>query len=605
MKFLIRNPLRVYLLLGTFALVGMFCGFNLPISLFPNSSKVTVKVDIPLFSSTPNEFYQLYGSTIESQLRSIDLKINNFKAEYDFGSISYKLDFDWEVNGDLALSKVKEVMSGLSASFPELMRQSYNVYKWSENKTFVALSFYSQTRSTDEIYEILKPSLEPEVSAVKQVQNAFLYNPLEKQVVVELQPEKLSQFGLTPQEVEEVLKRSNQEFQGGRIEYQDRKMQIFFERQIKSLKDLENFSFYTKGKQIVFLRDIAEIKKMAPENSGNIFRTSGAESMILMAEPKPGANVKIMSEEIVRIVDKNKLSWPSDVQFKFLVNPADFINSSVKHVASEVFIAAILAVFILFLFIGSIKNVITAAIEIPLSIILAFILMKLFSMNINLISLGGLALSAGMNVDASVVVIENIFRHFKIHPEKSKFDNIIFALGEVYQPILVSTLASLIVFFPIIFTTGLTNSLLGDLAKAVIFSHGLSAIVALVLVPTIRYHLSGWFDDHSESPIEKYLLKLENFYEISLSAFMARKKWVVAVSAFVIIALVLMITMALPRLPKEIIGKPATDWLMVFASSKDWQSISDFDEGHSQIDLQLREKYADKISYTFLQVGRG
>ena len=92
--------------------------------------------------------------------------------------------------------------------------------------------------------------------------------------------------------------------------------------------------------------------------------------------------------------------------------PSEFIRSAVSNVVHEVIVAALLAVLVLFLFIGNIRNVITAAIEIPLSIVMAFIMMRLMGMNLNLISLGGLALSAGMNVDGSVVVMENIFRHF-------------------------------------------------------------------------------------------------------------------------------------------------------------------------------------------------
>jgi HAE1 family hydrophobic/amphiphilic exporter-1 len=602
---LIKTPLRVYLILGTLALLGLFSGWKLPISLFPNSSKVTVQVSIPLYSMTPSDFFDQYGYNIETQLRTIDLKINNFTADYSFGSIKFRLDFDWSVHGDEALSKVRETMSGLSASFPENIRRGYYVHKWSENQTFLALSFFSETKTTDEIYNLLQPTLEPELQSIKEVQQAFLYNPQRKEIMIELIPEKMAQFNLQPQDVESFLRSSIREYQGGRIEYQEKKMQIFFDRQIKTSIDLENFSFYTTTKQIVFLKDIANIKIGVSENSQNVFRTSGSESLILFAEPKAGANVKIMSENIIKVVLDRQAFWPKDIQFKYLVNPADFINSSVKHLAMEVAIAAFLAVFILFVFIGSFKNVITAAIEIPLSIIMAFILMKLFDMNINLISLGGLALSAGMNVDASVVVIENIFRHFKLTPHLSKLENIVAAVQEVYKPILVSTLASLIVFFPIIFTTGLTNSILGDLAKAVIFSHGLSAIVALVLVPTVRLHLSSWFDEDMESPIEKYIHKLELFYEKTLIQFINSKFKVTLTSLVVVVLLLVMVFYALPKLPKEIIGKPETDWLMLFPSSKDWQSVNDMDEGTAQIDAQIREKYGDKILYTFSEAGRG
>src|SRR6185369_10753452 len=113
------------------------------------------------------------------------------------------------------------------------------------------------------------------------------------------------------------------------------------------------------------------------------------------------------------------------------------------------------------------------AIEIPLSIVLAFILMRLTGVNINLISLGGLALSAGMNVDGSVVVMENIFRHFGEHTGRalSKAEKLALltrAVSEVKLPLVASTLASLIVFVPLMLTRGLSNAILGDLAKAVV-----------------------------------------------------------------------------------------------------------------------------------------
>ncbi len=605
MKFLFQNPLRVYLVLFILFIVGIFSGTQLPISLFPNSSKVTVRVGIPLYSMSPSDFFQDYGYRLESQLKALDLKINSMTAEYAFGDVSYEIDFDWSVGGDVALSKVREIMSGASAAFPELMRQNYRVDKWSENRTFVALAFYSERKSPDEIYNLIQPTLEPEILAVKEVQNAYLYNPQKKEIILEFLPEKLSSFGLHPNQLEEILKNAMREFNGGRIEYQDRKTQIYFDRWIKTKSDLENFSFYINKKQIVYLKDIADIRTSAGETSENIFRTSGSSSLIMWAGPKPGANVKKMSEELISIVNKNKKLWPDDIKFKFLVNPAEFINSSVQHVAFEVALAALLAVVILFLFIGSLKNVITAAVEIPLSIILALILMKLFDMNLNLISLGGLALSAGMNVDASVVVIENIFRHLKLFPSKTKLDVIVGAVSEVYKPILVATLASLIVFFPIVFTTGLTNSLLGDLAKTVLFSHGLSAVVALILVPTVRLHFASWFAAESHSPIEGLLHRLEEFYERTLNHLIQNKKLVAWISVVVLGVFISFVTLLLPRLPKELIGKPESEWLVLNANSKDWQTLEDYDSGISAIDNLLREKYAANIDYTFSEMGRG
>jgi hydrophobic/amphiphilic exporter-1 (mainly G- bacteria), HAE1 family len=270
-----------------------------------------------------------------------------------------------------------------------------------------------------------------------------------------------------------------------------------------------------------------------------------------------------------------------------------------------------LAVIVLFVFIGSLKNVITAAIEIPLSLLLAFILMRLTGMNLNMISLGGLALSAGMNVDASVVVLENIVRHFEqrkgsgqnklSYMEKAQV--ILGAVNEVKLPIIASTIASLVVFFPLIFTQGLTHSLLGDLAKAVIFSHGCSAIVALILVPTIRLQLlSTGTQLEVHSPFENTLKKIESFYRSTLETFLDSRKLQNIVFASVVVLLALLITLVLPRLKKEVIGKPESDWLMVGVSSPVFSTAKQVESELDVLEQDLNENFGSEFLYTFTQI---
>jgi HAE1 family hydrophobic/amphiphilic exporter-1 len=223
------------------------------------------------------------------------------------------------------------------------------------------------------------------------------------------------------------------------------------------------------------------------------------------------------------VVHEVETSFPKDIQYKVLVDPSEFIRSAVDNVFHEVFIAAALAVLVLFLFVGDLKNTATAAIEIPISMVMAFILMRMAGMNINLISLGGLALSAGMNVDASVVVMENILRYFEEKKDafslswKEKVELVSKAVEEVFMPVVGSTIASLVVFIPLAFTSELTNAILGDLAKAVVFSHGLSAFVAIILVPTIRLQILSSRKTaikEKHGPLEKPLRKLSKSFRI-------------------------------------------------------------------------------------------
>jgi HAE1 family hydrophobic/amphiphilic exporter-1 len=395
---------------------------------------------------------------------------------------------------------------------------------------------------------------------------------------------------------------------GGTFKVGDKDYTINLPKNVDSLEMLSQIRVSLRSKSAIFLKDVAKITSGVSKNNMQKFKTSGVDSLILFADPKEGGNIKKMSDQIMEQMAILEKQWPSDVQYKILVNPSEFIDNSVRSVIREVFMAAFLAVVVLFIFIGSLKNVVTAAIEIPLSLLMAFILMRLAGMNLNLISLGGLALSAGMNVDASVVVLENIFRHF----EGKKLENLSYgdkaqlilqAVNEVKTPIIASTVASLVVFFPLIFTQGLTHSLLGDLAKAVVFSHGLSALVALILVPTIRLQLlSRGTSLEVHSPFEKTLVKIENFYHKTLKIFLLSPKIQKMTFATVTILLVLLVTFVLPHLKKEVIGKPDSDWLIVGVSAPTFSKQQQLESELASMEDTMNAQIGSEILYTFTQM---
>lgn len=604
------SPLRVYLVLALLALWGALSGFSLPISLFPNSSKPKINVSVPYGDLTAHEFSRTYGWIIENQVKGllVDGKgVENLTTHYRGKDVDFTVEFEWGVPGQKALRDVQTLMAALSASWPEESRRSYGVNVWNENGGFLALSFYSPLRSLDDLYDELSPLLDPIGSKVPDASSVGLYNPNQKHVEILVNPERLAALHLLPSDLERAIQGSNNSLSGGRLQMGENRIAIEFPRDLSGLDELRNLPILTRGGVRLQLKDVATVQLVQQTKSQQAFKTSGVPSLILFANPKPGGNIKKMADDILAEITRLKPQMAADIEYKILVNPSEFINSSIKSVLHEVGLAALLAVLILFLFIGSLKNVVTAAIEIPMSIVLAFVLMKAFDMNLNLISLGGLALSAGMNVDASVVVMENIFRHFeKAKGHLSAEDRLKVLLGavrEVWMPILASTIASLVVFLPLILTSGLTNSILGDLAKAVVFSHSMSAIVALVLVPTVRLQMMrNETSFHLKSPIEGLFRRLESGYARALAAFIASPKAKGIAFASVAIALGGLVVFVLPRLPKEIIGRPETDWVILGMSTPTFTEARQLDSFSEKLEYDLNEKYGDRISYTFTQL---
>ncbi|MFN9112120.1 MAG: efflux RND transporter permease subunit, partial [Bacteroidota bacterium] len=335
-----------------------------------------------------------------------------------------------------------------------------------------------------ELYNQLDPILTPQLKKVIDAQEALLWNPESKEINVALRPDKLALYGILPGDVYRSLDASLGSLTGGEVRLGQETAHLQIPTLLTSQESTDNHLLHLADGRKISLKEVADITIGVSEKSSRSFKTDGKDSLILFANPKSGANVKRMAEEILELIRRSEKLFPQGVSYKVLVDPSEFIRNSIANLMKDVVLAGFLAVLVLFLFIGNFRNVATAAIEIPLCMVIAFIVMKFTGMNLNLISLGGLALAAGMNVDASVVVMENIFRHQSIWNKLNPGQTMTLAdrsrlisgsVKEVALPIILSIATTLIVFIPLAVTTDLTNAILGDLAKAVIYSHAVSA----------------------------------------------------------------------------------------------------------------------------------
>ena len=602
--------MRVYLLLGALAVLGIVSGFKLPVSLFPNSSKPLIVAEIPYGSFTSEEFLNSFGKDLEIQLRKITaekIRVEKIKSSYGRNSVSYQVQFKWGVAANAAEKEVRYIVNSFASRLPPDSRDNIRVDIDNENSGFFALSFYSETRSLNDLYDYLEPILTPRISKVADAQEPGLWNPSGQEIRIQLIPETMASLQLFPKDIESALAPVLSSRTGGSVTVGTNKLNISLPRQVTTMEDLRSILVSVQSGKTVHLGDISRIDLGAKTTDTRSFKTSGAPSLILFATPKPGGNVKKMSEDLFQIVKDLMPSLPKDIKYRVLVDPSEFIRSAVNNVFREVGMAALLAVAVLFLFIGSFRNVVTAAIEIPMSMILAFILMRFSGMNLNLISLGGLALSAGMNVDASVVVMENIFRHFEMDKGPHDFPDcvriVVKAVKEVQFAILASTVSSLVVFLPLTFTSDLSYAILGDLALAVVFSHGFSALVALLLVPTVRLHLmSRGGATISHSPIESTLKKLERGYGKLLNAFIQRPMWKWGTFGGLTLLLIALTAFVLPRLPKEIVGVPDTDWMTLNIHAEGNILVRQMEVEAEEIERDLLTTFRKDFAYTFSMV---
>lgn len=584
MQRIYQEPKKVFFVLAFLAVWGLYSAFSLNVSLFPKNENSVIGVELSYGELTSESFFNTYGQSIEASLRGLafeESRVVLLEASYNTESVSYELAFDWGKDPVQVVNYVKATLKGTLGYLPKRIFDSLRVRDFSSNSGYFLAGVKSKKRSDAELIKLISKDVYSLTSHVPEADFIYLTDPTVQELVIRFDADQLIKSQLNLAVVENQLRSVLRSVSLGSVldESIQQKVEFRMLSPTLGLEELKNLEIPVPGSsKRITLGSLASIELEKNQEGSRKFFIQKLESIVVYAVPKPGANIKSMGDNLKKGLEKLKKNWPDDIEVDVLINPSFFIDRSIKGVAFEVILAGGMAVLVLFFFIGSLRNIVTAAIEIPLSLILAFILMKQFDVNVNLISLAGLALSAGMNVDASIVVLENILRVFKekllgsddvefSHAER--FRLIVKAVQEVLLPLFSSTLISLVVFAPLIMTTGITQSLLGDLAQAVVFSHGLSLLVALVLVPSIRLITLKNVQALKAEEIQgfvffkKAMLWLNEKYALFLELFFNRFKIRLGVSLFVAGLFVLAFGVFLPKLPKELMARPESDWLVL------------------------------------------
>lgn len=614
---LFSSPIKVYMAMGVLCLLGIYSAFKLPVDLFPHSSKPSIVARVQLSGMTPESFYELYGSTIESRLQRIDVAGADaiaIQAEYHADNAQFSVDFKWGDDGDIALKETRQIMNELSVQWPEDMQKGFWVWKKQRGSAFYFAQIYSEELDNTTLFQLLQSKLVPKLSKVEGADIMEVWNPDKRQVMIEMDPLEMAQMKLKPRDVISAVKQYKKEYAGGVYQSGHNNVLIQIPKSLHSIEDIKDVIIPIGKNDGVYLGQIAKVFFVSSSIENNINKVDGHKTVGLYLTPKSGGNLNQVIGEVTDALKEVLPQIPGKVNYMDVVNPSVFISEATQNVVHEVFLSAALAVLVLFLFMGNLRNTATATLEIPLSIILAFILMHLTGVELNLISLSGLALSTGMNVDASIVVMENIFRHFQGKPAglsyQEKLTITINAVKEVLGPVISATIASLVVFLPLAFTSDLTYAVLGDLAKAVVYSHGLSAFIALILVPTIRLHLlsTTWGEKlflQEDRPTGFFYYMNEGIQKVYVNClqFFIRKtalKWGVV---FGVLVLIVWSFWFIPgKLKKELIGKPDTSIIWTHMSKNANTHMSEMEDHVAQFEAKSKNLFPEEIEFSYAQI---
>ncbi|MEZ4743448.1 MAG: efflux RND transporter permease subunit [Bdellovibrionota bacterium] len=590
----LRNPTAILLTIAALMIGGLISLSHLPIKMYPNMVKPTIVVG---FSHgdiiSPADLYNSYGQNFEQQLRSLD-GVESVTAVYSKGRGRYTVEFEWDIDEDKAEQDIKEIFQPAEASSNN--RLSYFSHSRSARSTgYMRISYGSKKLTKSELGELLNNRLRPVLEGLKGVDSVWVGGRVEPIKVIEVDINKLLNYQVDLNTLESAIKLAINSKNIGAIESTtNQQIQITLPASAEAIEDIvqKPIHYDLKLGRTLNIGDVARVtSRYTPDE--RISRLNGEDGSFMYVSLEPNGDVKRACDHVEQELASFQINHP-EISYSIIVNPSEFIQRAIENLISNAVIGGLVAIAVIYFFLGAIKNTIIIAISIPFCIISSFLLMSLFGVTLNIVSLGGLAIGIGMIVDSSIVALENIFRRLadiknKLSPIE-RAQEIIIATKEVAIPIAASILTSIVVFFPILYTKSYSKAVLGDLTKAVIFVLTTSILSALIIVPGLSYKFIQSKNNSDKKSMEDSLLSwLNNTYDIYLNWVLKNKSRSVA-----IIAVALMLFLAsfflLPFLKQEIIAKPNSKLASIYIELPENNDISLAKSYTNNIEAWLSER---------------
>ncbi len=490
-EFSVNNPVTVLMVVFAVLLLGYISYDKLGIDLFPELNNPRLFIELEAGERPPGEIEKQFVENLEAlAIRQSDvLQVSSVSKT---GSAQVTVEYAWNKDMDDAFLDLQKAVSSFSqnADIDEI-----NITQHDPNTTPVMLIGLSHSTVDDmnELRKVAENYIRNELIRLEGIAEVEVSGAEEQEVLIETNQYLLDAFGLTLSELSTRIQSYNQSISGGSIEEMGLRYVVKGVSQLSDLSDFENI--IVGYKQIdanntespyspVFLKEVAKVsfKNTEPEN---IVRINGKRCLGLSIYKETKFNTVKAVEEVNKAMESIEKALPG-YQLQLVSNQGTFIQEAISGVEEAALYGILLAVFVLYLFLRRLDATLIISIAIPISIVATFNLMYFNGLTLNIMSLGGLALGAGMLVDNAIVVVENIFRnHENGMPVR---EAAIEGTSQVGGAVTASTLTTVVVFLPIVYLHGASGELFKDQALTVTFSLLSSLVVAMLVIPML-FHL--------------------------------------------------------------------------------------------------------------------
>ena len=478
----LRRPYTFIVMAMLIVLATPFALRNMPTDIFPEINIPVISVIWNYNGLSAQEMGQRIAAQTERSLTTTVSDIEHIESQSLAGITVIKTFFQPTANIQTAIAQVVAIAQTQLRQLPPGITPPLIIKYSASSIPVIQLALSSPTLPEQAVFDAAINQLRPQLVTIPGVAIPFPYGGKIRLISVDLDLQALQARGLTPADVVTAVNTQNLILPSGTAKFGATEYSVKMNGSPDEIAGLNDLPVRTVGGATTYLRDVAYVRDgFSPQT--NVVRRDGERGVLLPVLKNGGASTLDIVGNLRALLPRATQILPEDVKVTPLFDQSVFVKAAVTGVVIEALIAAGLTAAMVLLFLGNWRSTLIIALTIPLSILASILILQMLGETLNLMTLGGLALSVGILVDQAIVTIENIERH--LHAGTELHAAILIGAGEIGVPAFVSTLCICIVFVPMFFLSGVARFLFVPMAEAVVFAMVASYILSRTLVPTL------------------------------------------------------------------------------------------------------------------------
>ncbi|WP_338753780.1 efflux RND transporter permease subunit [Bacillus sp. FJAT-52991] len=477
-NFSIKRPVFTTVIMFLVIILGVVSLLKIPLKLIPDINPPIAVVVTSYEGASPTEVVEKVTKPLEESLSTLP-GIKNITSTTREGSNLLLLEFSWSTKIDDIQSDVLQRIDRTpipdGASKPQF-------FKFDPSQ-FPIIQLSLQSTDDKENLEKLASELEKDLATVEGVANVSVTGSLEEEIKIELNEEKLKKYNLAQSDVVQLIQANNISLPGDTVESDGMSLTTRIVSQLTSVDDIKQLVLTVNplnGEEIT-VGDVASVE-LKEKDTGTITRANQNPAILLSVLQQADANTAEVSKQFQeKLNELLKEDRYKNIEADVLFDQGDYIRLSIGNIGSSLLLGGVFAMLVLFVFLRNVRSPLIIGVAIPYSVIVTFVLMYFADFDLNIMTLGALALGIGMLVDNAIVVIENIYRHLSMGKDSKQAARD--GAKEVGGAITASTLTTVAVFLPVVFISGILGQIFKEFALTISFSLFASLVVALTVIP--------------------------------------------------------------------------------------------------------------------------